>query len=175
MCIRDSNVQHSHLPPSSSQPATAKFKSRRTGRSIRLFQWNCRCISTKVIELRRLLDVHDIDVALIQESKLNANNSTPLFPGFTVIRKDRQAGVAGGGLLTIIREGIAFRRIPSATVGNLEMLLTVAGESRTAQREWSALPTGPNNISVVCQMCPVSCEKACRCAPPFDQQEMAVF
>ena len=58
-----------------------------------------------------------MDVAVVQESKLNETSKTPQFQGYTVVRKDRECGrsegaVRGGGLLTLVRDSIPYKRNP---------------------------------------------------------------
>ncbi len=78
---------------------------------LRVLQWNADGVKLKAGELVESLIAHRVDIGLIQESKLMPGDRTPSFPGFAVVRRDRGAGVRGGGLLTLVREDIPFRRI----------------------------------------------------------------
>ncbi len=71
----------------------------------------CRRALTKVHELRQRLQLEKIDICLIQETKLDSKDPTPAFPGFSAIQQDRLAAHRGGGLLTLVKEGIVYQRI----------------------------------------------------------------
>ena len=51
--------------------------------------------------------IHNVNVAVIQESKLSSNSKTPSIQNITTVRKDQ-----GGGLLTLIHKSINFSRKP---------------------------------------------------------------
>ena len=51
----------------------------------------------------------DIDVALIQETKLRKSDRSPRVPGYASIRQDRTRDVAGGGLISFIKHSLIFR------------------------------------------------------------------
>ena len=58
----------------------------------------------------------NLDVILVQESKLLPSDKTPSLPGYTAVRRDRPpapggagAGSRGGGLITFVKKDIAFR------------------------------------------------------------------
>ena len=88
---------------------------------MRGLQWNADGIDTKVAELNRL--VVELNVVLIQETKLTSRSKTPKIHGFTAVRQDRpNAEFPGGGLFTYVRQDLAFRRIGGAKNGNIEAL-----------------------------------------------------
>ena len=92
-------------------------------RNLRGLQWNADGINTKVTELNRLVVELDVDVVLIQETKLTSRSKTPKIHGFTAVRQDRpNAEFPGGGLLTYVRQDLAFRRIGGTKNGNTEAL-----------------------------------------------------
>ena len=62
-------------------------KARET--TLKLLQLNIDSITSKVEELKQFIKKHDIDVFLIQETKLTKKDATPKFPGYTIERKDR--------------------------------------------------------------------------------------
>ena len=152
------------------QPVMQNRRSgNRTQQSIRLLQWNCCGIRSKQSELDEILRSQKIDVACIQESKLRVGDATPSFPGYTSVRCDRRnTTVAGGGLVTIVKNDLPFQRQQSPSVGNLELLSIrlILGRSgflhivnayrppvrpsstdpRTVESEWHALPSGPGFI-----------------------------
>ena len=80
-------------------------------RSLRILQWNADGIRTGLPELARLVREVDVDVVLVQESKLCSDERTPNLPGFAVARKDRPTGPRGGGLLTFVRGSLSFREV----------------------------------------------------------------
>ena len=83
---------------------------------LRVMHWNADGVKAKAEELGHFINTHRVDVCLVQESKLIGSDRTPRFPGYTVVRQDRlrrPAGSArGGGLLTLIREDVPFRKCP---------------------------------------------------------------
>ncbi len=48
---------------------------------------------------------------LIQETKLTSKDSMPAFPGFSAIHQDRPVSHRGGGLFTLVKEVILYKRI----------------------------------------------------------------
>ena len=151
------STSNTFLPPSCSK--------RRLRQSLRLLQWNCCGARSKQAEIVDALRDNNIDVACIQETKLHGNDATPKFSCYTSIRQDRaNRAVAGGGLLTLVKDNLPFQRQHAATEGNLEMLkvrLMLEGgdshniinvyrppirstvrETRTSESEWQSLPAG---------------------------------
>ena len=113
------------------QPAEEKAAFLSRGR-LRILQWNADGVGTKIPELERCVVEYDIDVVVLQESKLMEKNSTPQLSGFTAVRRDRGArdGSAerrGGGLLTYVKTDIPYTVVdlPDASVGSLLERLTV--------------------------------------------------
>ena len=58
----------------------------------RILQWNADGVNTKTSELAARLQELDIDIGLVQESKLAKKNQTPRIPGYSCIRNDRADG-----------------------------------------------------------------------------------
>lgn len=52
----------------------------------------------------------DIDICLIQETKLSSKSRNPVFKGYGAIRADRNV-TSGGGLLSLIRNTLIFEEI----------------------------------------------------------------
>ena len=69
---------------------------------MRILQWNTDGIKSKIGELEMRLKKRDIDLAMIQESKLGKGQRTPHIKGYIAMREDRQ-GARGGGLINYIR------------------------------------------------------------------------
>ena len=80
-----------------------------TKKSLRILQWNADGLSSKLHELRLKADELDLDVILIQESKLEAQHSTPKIIGYSSIRSDRKKR-AGGGLMSYIRTSLTHEK-----------------------------------------------------------------
>jgi hypothetical protein len=105
---------------------------------LRILQWNCNCVRTQVVELEQILERERVDVCLLQEVKLCIGETSPSFPSFSVVRRDRPAGsVQGGGLLTLVREDVPFSVLPQIRHegrGVLEELsVVVVGRDRQGQ------------------------------------------
>ena len=83
---------------------------------IKILQWNADSISTKKEELKALIKEKEIDVFLIQETKMTRDDKPLSLPGYTILSKPRQQVAGneknrGGGLLIGIRRTIPFREI----------------------------------------------------------------
>ncbi len=87
---------------------------------LRILQWNCDGLMPKVTELRKLLTEQKIDVCCLQETKLRDTQVTPPFPGYETLRQDRESGF-GGGLMTIIRDGIPHELVRAQQTGIQEL------------------------------------------------------
>ena len=91
-----------------------------------ILQWNCDCLTTKVVELSELTVRYGIDIIALQETKLSRDDPTKVLNGFDAVRRDRPGSGArfarGGGLLTYIKKGIPFSEVPAAKQGPLEKL-----------------------------------------------------
>ena len=88
--------------------------------TLRIIQWNADTISTKALELQERLMKDDIDICLIQESKLSENSRTPRFEGYVGIRADRKLKNVGGGLLTLIRSTLTYEPLDSVAIEGTE-------------------------------------------------------
>ena len=91
-----------------------------------ILQWNCDCLTTKVVELSELTVRYGIDIIALQETKLGRDDLTPVLNGFDAVTRDRPGSGArfarGGGLLTFIKKGIPYSEVPSAQQGPFEKL-----------------------------------------------------
>lgn len=81
--------------------------------SFKVLQWNADDIRTKMVEFRTCLTENNIDIALVQESKLLSKHPDPRVEGYAVVRQDRPAHAdgterLGGGLLTFVKTDIPF-------------------------------------------------------------------
>ena len=87
---------------------------------LNILQLNINGISSKHNELINFLGGRDIDVGILQETKLSGD--PPAFDGYTVFHQNRQYG-RGGGLITIVRNCLAASRLPDIDLGNNQIEL----------------------------------------------------
>jgi hypothetical protein len=85
-------------------------------RSLRILQWNADTLSTKKEELRQAIKEHEVDIFLIQETKMIKSDKIPQFPGYTIMSKPRHQVAGdesnrGGGLLTGVRNTVPYKEI----------------------------------------------------------------
>ena len=89
--------------------------------SLKVIQWNVDGLTTSLVDLRNLVEKdRDIDVLLVQETKLHPSASDPSLPGYAAIRRDRPSGgPIGGGLMTFVKKDIPYR-VVNAYAGDEE-------------------------------------------------------
>ena len=117
-----------------SQPAAVDRKTdmpEQNKHRLTILQWNCDCLTTKVVELSELTVKYGIDIIALQETTLGRDDPTTVLNGFDAVRRDRPGSVArfarGGGLLTYIKKEIPYSEVPAAQQGPLEKLhVTIA-------------------------------------------------
>ena len=83
---------------------------------MKVLQWNADSFLSKKEEFREVIKEKDIDIFLIQETKMIATDKAPNFPGYTILNKPRKQPAGkeknrGGGLLIGIRNTIPYRDI----------------------------------------------------------------
>ena len=142
ICVKKSNQPDE--PPKSQDDIHEKSEPKTTMESkpIRILQWNAEGINTKMEELRVFLQDYKIDIAMIQESKLTSPKASPAIKGFALVRGDRKnAEHPGGGLLTYIREDLAFKANGHSQRGVVELLSV---SIQQAKKKWLTL----NNIYI---------------------------
>ena len=81
---------------------------------LRIMQWNSDGLRLKVHELANRLKSLDIDVCLVQESKLNKKDSTPKVAGYSAIFRSDRPTISGGGLITYAKPEIVYDKVGSA-------------------------------------------------------------
>ena len=113
------------------QPAAVDHKTDMPEQSkhrLTILQWNCDCLTTKVVELSELTVGYGIDIIALQETKLGRDDPTPLLFGFDAVRRDRPGSgtriASGGGLLTYIKKGIPYSKVPAAQQGPLKSCMS---------------------------------------------------
>ena len=111
------------------QPAVVDRKTdmpEKNKHRLTIMQWNCDCLTTKVVELSELTVRYGIDIIALQETKLGRDDPTTVLNCFYAVRRDRPGSGArfacGGGLLTYIKKGIPYSEVPAAQQGPLEKL-----------------------------------------------------
>ena len=88
---------------------------------MKIYQWNADGLATKIYELKNRLAEKEIDICMIQETKLRLGDTSPRIPGYACLRDDRKA-MYGGGLMTYIKETLIFERIGYSTRSSTEVM-----------------------------------------------------
>ena len=102
----DHQTIHNANIPVTSDKKDSKLNTRK---SLRILQWNAEGIASKIHELREVAKDIDLDVIMIQESKLSSNHKTPSIPEYVPIRVDRKHK-EGGGIITYIKSSLVYER-----------------------------------------------------------------
>ena len=76
---------------------------------LKVLQLNINGLRRKSIELAVFMRKHDIKIAAIQETKLDANCKLPTFHNYIIIRKDRSN--TGGDLALLVHSSVCFREL----------------------------------------------------------------
>ena len=100
--------------------------------SLRIIQWNAEGYASKVFELAARLDEDEIDICLIQESKLSATSAEPYIKGYKTIRADRVAA-AGGGLLAFVKQSLVMEVLGTSMIEATEIS---SFRARVTKRKW---------------------------------------
>lgn len=84
---------------------------------IKILQWNSDHMMAKIPEIEHFLEMESIDIAVIQESKLRSEDRFNGLANFNMIRADRNRegmgrNARGGGLVTLVKKGIAYQTRP---------------------------------------------------------------
>ena len=80
-------------------------------------------VKGKLDELEERLNKDEIDICLIQETKLKeGRDKTPVIPGYKFIRSDR-TGASGGGLAILVKKNISYKEVKRAQKGGTEILV----------------------------------------------------
>ena len=111
--------------------------------NLRIATWNANSVKLKKIPLIDYLRRQNIDVMLVSETYLRPDENFSL-PDFQLVRLDRPGNHGRGGVIIIIRRGIAFRHLPHYRTSVIE---AIGVELRTAS----------GNISLIAVCCAVQC------------------
>ena len=132
-CEEDQNKAPPSIPEFvEDTPESGQIKGE-TKQSLRIIQWNADSITTKVLELQDRLSAEDIDICLIQETKLKKGARDPKLEGYECIRADRKLKNAGGGLLILIKKTLVFEELDAVAIEATESLSI---KVRMDKRNW---------------------------------------
>ena len=95
-------------PPPPQHPQTRAVGP--PNKTLNILQFNINGIQKHITELTQTAQQHNIDILLIQETKLSTKHKTPQIPNYTAIRTDR-GHKQGGGLITYIHNAITYTNI----------------------------------------------------------------
>ena len=119
-CITLSAPTPSPTDPSKFRSVSEKLQ-KKCKPSLKIYQWNADGLATKIYELKNRLAEKEIDICMIQETKLRLGDTSPRIPGYACLRDDRKA-MYGGGLMTYIKETLIFERIGYSTRSSTEVM-----------------------------------------------------
>ena len=123
---------------SQSQVERSERKTATSKDSLRKLQWNADSIKLKAGELSERMKELDVDIALVQGSKLREKDKTPSIKGYSSVRAGRPGERQGGGLITYIKDNIAFktRRCWNKQTTNVESSTI---KIRLSKKKWITL------------------------------------
>ena len=105
------------------KPTTTKKENR----NIKILQLNINGIKSKLLELKQLLEEENIDIAVIQETKLHPSSKNPTIPNYSFYRQDRpmssssiKTKINGGGLIMYIKNNLPYTNTATYTIPDIE-------------------------------------------------------
>jgi hypothetical protein len=93
-------------------------------------QFNVNGIKNSLTELNNFLHENQIKVACLQETRLSAKVKTPAFPGYAVLRKDRQVG-NGGGIAILVHHSISYSPLDTSDISRGDGVMELQGITAT--------------------------------------------
>ena len=132
-CVKGSIPQVDQPLPNLDSPTEDAFSGMKVfeKQSLRILQWNANGIKSKSDELAQRFDDLEIDVALIQETKLGEKDKQSSYEikGYKAFREDRKVDIKGGGVLTYIRgtlphELVDYRYINGCEIQTIRIRLS---------------------------------------------------
>ena len=124
-CGKCSNIQQNCTSESTNRRPTNSLPSQpvpsSTRNKLKIYQWNADGIRPKLLELCDCLLNSNIDVLVVQESKLWKTDKTRSIEDYATIKKDRN-NILGGGLLFFTRTDIVFENLHSFEKAGMEIL-----------------------------------------------------
>lgn len=95
-------------------------------RNLKICHWNLNGIKEKALELENFMATHNIDVMLLNETKLSNNRKTPYIEGYKSYRRDRPAlpdnKTPGGGVLIYLKSEIQATEIHVTNNSQMEFI-----------------------------------------------------
>ena len=79
--------------------------------TLKISHWNINGISDNSSELKQHMRDHDVDIMLLNETKLNSKRIVKVI-GYNCIRKDRNEKGTDGGVMIYIKKGIKCHEVP---------------------------------------------------------------
>ena len=110
--LHQPNPQQPQPQQPNPQQTTTTHQNYNIDYKLKILQWNCNGIKTKLQELISFINQHQIKVIALQETKLNSNSTSPEIPNFTLVRKDRTKD-RGGGIAIFVHKSILFAQAPN--------------------------------------------------------------
>ena len=126
---RQSKPQIPQSKPKSSPPSTNASPpnpGKKCNHNLKILQLNINGIRNKATELQQLLIEENIDVAVIQETRLQPSSKTPTIPNYSFTRQDRHTTTSaksktiGGGLIIYIKDNLPYTNTTSYTLPDIE-------------------------------------------------------
>jgi len=105
------------------RPARKTKKPPPPPKQVKILQWNANGLRSKSVTLNNMIDEHDPDFVLIQETNLSETISWTPHPNYNLERRDREttrtaktedSGKNHGGVLTLIRRDINYETMSKA-------------------------------------------------------------
>jgi len=108
---------------------------------LRIMHVNVDGIGTALPTLIQCMLAKEVDICLVQESKLVPKDNTPQIPGYVAVRRDRPSDrvnpTHGGGLLTYVKEDVPYSETHVFRAGTLPGSLEALGiRVRLSHRKW---------------------------------------
>lgn len=117
-------------------------------KSIKIAHWNANGLQHKWAELQNFIIDNEIDIMLVNESKLPKNKNIFL-NGFKLYRQDRQGTNPGGGLVILIKNNIEHREINIDLDFHTVEALGILLEDNLAIYSVYARPTKDNKTNTI--------------------------
>ena len=116
-----------------------------------IIQWNSDHLMAKVPELEKLMKEKNVDIAIIQETKLREEDKFTGVRGYAAVRKDRnREGMSrwsrGGGVMILIRTDLPYDNLPTQDFVDKDDITTEMVAARVMLNEKEAV----NVLNVYC-------------------------
>lgn len=101
-----------------------------TRNAFKIFSWNCQGLQSKSKELAQFLFINKPPICCLQETMLTGKKSFK-FDGYNLVNINRGAGhpkKLGGGIATLIKQGVEYSFVSSSKASDLLEHLTLSVE-----------------------------------------------